>query len=133
MSAAVAVLLPSKPDILTDFFASERAGQKVACESYIDTAEPLVPHFMCTPFMLLTSSKMQAYEFLSLQLEPIAACEATTFLTRNWLAKWVVMVHAFLRGRVAQFCRDAHSDAVWVGSFVDFLSNSVVVFLVVTF
>lgn len=40
--AAVAVLLPSKPDILTDFFASERAGVRVLCEEFTSSEEPEV-------------------------------------------------------------------------------------------
>ena len=38
----MAVLLPSKPDILTNFFASERAGRRVSCEDFTAATEPEV-------------------------------------------------------------------------------------------
>lgn len=40
--AAIAILLPAKPQIYTNFFASERAGYLVKCESYGKAQEPSV-------------------------------------------------------------------------------------------
>lgn len=67
---SIAVLLPSKPIIYTDFFATERAGYSVRCDGFAIGKEPA-------------------------------------------------------------FCQDAHSDAVWWGSGCDFVSNSIVAFLLV--
>ena len=42
-----------------------------------------------------------------------------------------VLFHHLNRLILLQFCQDAHSDAVWWGSFSDFVSNSIVAFLLV--
>ena len=63
----------------------------------------------------------------------MAMTRSTFLVVSSELLSMAIKMHSdwLTRTLCLQYCRDAHSDAVWWSSFSDFVSHSIITFLLV--